>query len=69
MYAAEPIIGDYLHDTKQIYRLYDFYDQDIVSTQTAVYFIGSSVVGDAVTAGKLISIYRMQNTTSLPIIF
>ncbi|MDE2521575.1 MAG: hypothetical protein O0X93_00255 [Methanocorpusculum sp.] len=48
MYAAEPVIDAYLHDTKQIYWLYDFYDQDIGSTQTAVYFIGSSVVGDAV---------------------
>lgn len=45
MYAAEPIIDDYLNETKEIIHLYDFYDLSIGEDQTAVYFIGSSIIG------------------------
>ena len=45
MCAAEPIIDEYLNETKEIIHLYDFYDLNIGEDQTAVYFIGSSIIG------------------------
>ncbi|MCZ9311818.1 MAG: hypothetical protein O0V67_00425 [Methanocorpusculum sp.] len=45
MYAAEPVIDAYLNETKEIIHLYDFYDLKIGEDQTAVYFIGSSIIG------------------------
>lgn len=48
MYAAEPVIDTYLNDTKEIIHLYDFYDLKIGEEQTAVYFIGSSIIGCSV---------------------
>ena len=77
MCVAEPLIDDYLHETKQIYRLYDFYDRKVGLNETAVYFVGSSVIGDAVhcqevdeylsAAGYNISTYNllMDSDTSL----
>ena len=38
-------IDGYLQDTKQIINLYDFYDQKVGENETAVFFLGSSIVG------------------------
>lgn len=38
-------VDGYLHDNKQIINLYDFYDQKVGENETAVFFIGSSIVG------------------------
>ncbi|MCZ0860060.1 hypothetical protein O0S10_02300 [Methanocorpusculum sp. MG] len=48
MYAAEPVIDEYLNETKGIIHLYDFYDLNIGEDQTAVYFIGSSIIGASI---------------------
>ena len=48
MYAAEPVIDTYLNESKQIGHLYDFYDLKVGKNQNAVYFIGSSIIGDSI---------------------
>ncbi len=41
-------IDVYLQDNKQVINLYDFYDQKVGENETAVFFLGSSVVGNAI---------------------
>ena len=42
-YVAD--VDGYLQDNKQIINLYDFYDKKVGENETAVFFIGSSIVG------------------------
>ncbi len=42
-YVAD--VNGYLQDNKQIINLYDFYDQKLGENESAVFFIGSSIVG------------------------
>ncbi len=42
-YVAD--VDRYLQDNNQIINLYDFYDQKVGENETAVFFIGSSIVG------------------------
>ena len=70
-------VDEYLSDTKQIYRLYDFYDLNIGKDETAVYFIGSSIIGDAVhceyidsileNSGYNISTYNLLMDSDMPL--
>lgn len=48
MLVANQSINYYLEDTKDVLHIYDFYDAKVGENQTAVYFIGSSIVGDAI---------------------
>lgn len=41
-------VDGYLQDTKDIIHLYDFYDSNNVENETAVFFIGSSIIGFSV---------------------
>ena len=41
-------VDGYLHDNKEIINLYDFYDQRVGVNETAVFFIGSSIVGNSI---------------------
>ena len=40
-----PIVDDYVTNTKQTVAVYDFYDLKVGENETAVYFIGSSLIG------------------------
>ena len=44
MYYVADVDG-YLQDNKQIINLYDFYDQKVGENETAVFFLGSSMIG------------------------
>ncbi|MDO5844219.1 MAG: hypothetical protein Q4Q53_03620 [Methanocorpusculum sp.] len=41
-------VDEYLYQTKDISRIYDFYDLKYDDNELSVFFIGSSVIGDAV---------------------
>ena len=41
-------VDKYLQDNKETINLYDFYDRKFVSNETAVFFIGSSIVGHSI---------------------
>ena len=41
-------VDKYLQDNNQIINLYDFYDQKVGENETAVFFLGSSIVGNSI---------------------
>lgn len=48
MWLVNPIIEEYINENKEYRYLYDFYDKKVGVNQTAVYFIGSSIVGSSI---------------------
>lgn len=56
MYFAD--VDGYLKDNKPIIGLYDFYDQKVGENETAVFFFGSSLVGNYVYPIEINSIVK-----------
>ncbi|WP_042705977.1 hypothetical protein [Methanomicrobium mobile] len=52
-------VDGYLQDTKQIINLYDFYDQKVGENETAVFFLGSSIVGWSMYPTEINRIVKM----------
>lgn len=44
----EPAIDTYLWNQKEVLHLYDFYGAKVGQNETAVFFIGSSMIGDSI---------------------
>ena len=53
-----PIIDEYVTNTKQTVVVYDFYDLKVGESETAVYFIGSSLIGFAIDSDEITRILR-----------
>ena len=46
-------VNTYISETKQVVAVYDFYDLKVGETETAVYFIGSSIVGCGIDSDEI----------------
>lgn len=61
MFCINLIIGGYLQDTKDIINLYDFYDLKVGENETAVFFVGSSIIGCSIYPPKINDILYENN--------
>ena len=46
-------VNTYISETKQVVAVYDFYDLKVGETETAVYFIGSSLIGCGIDSDSI----------------
>lgn len=46
-------VDTYISETKQVVAVYDFYDLKVGETETAVYFIGSSIIGWSIDSNEI----------------
>ncbi|HJJ52636.1 MAG TPA: hypothetical protein O0X55_05810, partial [Methanocorpusculum sp.] len=46
-------VNTYISETKQVVAVYDFYDLKIGEAETAVYFIGSSIIGCGIDSDEI----------------
>lgn len=53
MALLNPIVDEYLHNKKDIVAVYDFLDLKVGLNETAVYFMGSSIVGNGIDAEEI----------------
>ena len=51
-------VNTYISETKQVVAVYDFYDLKIGETETAVYFIGSSIIGCGIDSDEINRLLR-----------
>ena len=52
-FVLTPIIDDYVSNTKQVVAVYDFYDLKVGEERTAIYFIGSSIIGCGIDSDEI----------------
>ena len=57
-FVLTPIIDDYVSNSKQIVAVYDFYDLKVGEERTAVYFVGSSIIGCGIDSDEINRILR-----------
>ena len=46
-------VNTYISETKQVVAVYDFYDLKVGDSETAVYFIGSSIIGCGIDSDEI----------------
>lgn len=71
-------VDTYLKDNKEIINLYDFYDQKVGENETAIFFIGSSIVGTNIYPPEInriikanytnITVYNLFESDDIPIL-
>ena len=59
-FVLTPIIDDYVSNTKQVVAVYDFYDLKVGEEVTAVYFIGSSIIGCGIDSDAINHILKSE---------
>ena len=52
-YVVDPFIDEYLQNKKDVVAIYDFLELNVGEEETAVYFIGSSLIGHAIDSEEI----------------